>query len=423
MAYSAKRWGSIEKQHTCVGCGCVFRYCVEKDDPRRILMTRPKDVVATHPCPTCGLVQPEMVMWSKVWHPLGLLAALLAIAVLGAVGGAIKAGPSLVLAAHVGAGLFLTLALVHVGTALANPNRDLQANQATAGQEIESGKLLMVTPGTVDGEVRPPANLTPLHLPALLLLPAGALAFFYPILNLQGDKAPPSNPGLSPSVVVPGDRVSCTIPTKVEGVCGTIWRGKPTVRVLNYQEAGTPETLPAEGSDHQWGTSLRVPKGSGNSTVKPTIHFTVPRDARLAGKTLRLSIGMQMTYPVVYGSNLMMGGSGRAFRDQTSSVSEVLVVKLAEPGRLEQSFNTYLVGLGGGALTLLGGLWLTGLAWSLQLKASHSEVTAAPQPPPSACSSPQERCRPVPIPDDDDVVRAKVGKIDFRRRVGGGPSA
>jgi hypothetical protein len=417
MPYPARRWNTIEKQHTCNGCGCVFQYGVDANDPLRAFKVRPRDVVATHPCPTCGLIQPEMVMWSKVWLPLGFIATLGALVILGACGMAAKAGPPMVLVAHIAVGVFVTLALVHIGTALTNPNSNLKANLAVAQKEVQAGKLLVVTPGTGEEAVRPPANLTFLHLPALLLLPAGALAFFYPICVLQGEETPPSNPGLSPAFIAPGDQVSYTfVNAQARGVTGSIWRGQPTVRVQNASAIGTPETLPSEGSNQQWGTKLHVSRGSNNSLIKPTIHFTVPKNVA-SGKTLRLAVRMEFTYPVAYASQ--WGTGGMFFKNETSTVSETLTVKVADPQRLSESLDAFLVGLGGGALTLLGSLWLTGLAWSLQLKASHSEVVSAPPPPPS----PEEQYRPISLPADDDVVRAKVGKIDFRRRVGGGPSS
>src|SRR5262245_28526836 len=96
MAYSGRR-AMIEKQHTCIECGCVFRYAMDPDDWRTRMMSQtmqPRDSIRVYPCPDCGLYQPEMVMWLKVWHPILTMAAffaLVAVAVVGTLNGGTNA--------------------------------------------------------------------------------------------------------------------------------------------------------------------------------------------------------------------------------------------------------------------------------------------------------------------------------------------
>src|SRR4051812_25351103 len=142
MACSARR-SLIEKQHTCVGCGCVFRYGMDPTDWRTPLMSqtgKARDSVRLHPCPDCGLYQPEMVMWLKVWHPLVTIVALPALLIVLCIGMA-DGSANAVVAAQVGVGLCVTMALVHFVTAFSNCNGDLKANLALAQQEIADGKL------------------------------------------------------------------------------------------------------------------------------------------------------------------------------------------------------------------------------------------------------------------------------------------
>jgi hypothetical protein len=61
------------KEHTCVGCGTVFRYRMKRkrvgEGPtekaaeiaaRQAMMTDVAQAVEMQPCPACGLYQPDM---------------------------------------------------------------------------------------------------------------------------------------------------------------------------------------------------------------------------------------------------------------------------------------------------------------------------------------------------------------------------
>ena len=62
-----------------------------------------------------------------------------------------------VLAAQIGVGVFLTLALVHYATAFSDPNVDLEANRAAAKDSIARHKLQRISEGTPDsGRPGPP---------------------------------------------------------------------------------------------------------------------------------------------------------------------------------------------------------------------------------------------------------------------------
>jgi hypothetical protein len=415
MAYTSGRWNRIDKKHTCVGCGCVFRYAIDLRDPslalQRSLTSNAKDLVATHPCPGCGLIQPEMVMWSKVCHPMTTLLAVVALLVFGLLG-TVTGGPSPALCAQMALAAFATLALIHFATALANPNRNRDANLALAQKEVEAGRLEVLAEGSSDHQGRVPRNLTVGHCAALLLL-LGPLAFLHPATALWEVPDPPTNPDLIPTIITPGERVSYTFPNvKAQGVTGRIWNGQPTVRVLNHKALGIPETLVAEGSNQSWGNKLVVPKGSRDRPLEVTIAFTVPKKEALAGKRLNLSITMTVKYPEIAMHATPWDSSFR-FVNRSTTLRETLVVNLADQEVVQASRGTYLVGVGGGGVFLLGSLCLSLLAWMLRLRASPSEVLSAP---------PQEQdlftpSFPVPLPPPDDhAIRSRVGPITFRRR-------
>src|SRR5271155_4519853 len=88
------------KQHTCCVCGCVFRYQMERSAQGTLLESSEEAVkrklakeVDVHPCPTCGLIQPDMVAQGRtLWHGIitcVCIIAFLLLTILGSVPGAI----------------------------------------------------------------------------------------------------------------------------------------------------------------------------------------------------------------------------------------------------------------------------------------------------------------------------------------------
>jgi hypothetical protein len=356
----------VEKQHSCVSCGCVFRYRMDTQSTQFTLMK-----VASHPCPGCGLFQPEMVMWSKVWLPICTFATLFAVIVMGAVCTA-RDGVSPTTATYLGIGLFSLLAFFQLGTVFANPNADRAANLALAEQEIQSRKLEMVSNPTTDTPAPGPRNFPFLHALGIPLLLAGPAGFFYPILYPPKEVEIPKNPDLKPSVVTAGDQVEFTFTRhKLEGITGTIWKGTPTVRVQNAKELGITETLVSEGNNTDYGSSFKAPRGSRNQPLRPTIRFTIPKGEKLAGKTLRLALTMPVTFPADNGSD--WSGS-HYFKDQSATVSDTLPVKLADETAIAEVRRILMTSLCIAAISLIGSLWFACLAWRLQAYASASEV-------------------------------------------------
>jgi hypothetical protein len=419
MPYPGGRRNTIDKQHTCVGCGCVFRYTLDLSEPGPAFMStiasKPADVVATHPCPGCGLIQPEMVLWSKVCHPLTSLLALLALIVFAALG-LVPGGPSPALCAQMAIAAFATLALIHFATAFANPNRNPDANLSLAKKEIAAGKLVLVRAGSSEQQGRPPGNLGFWHVLALLLLLVGPLAFIHPATALAEVPDTPTNPGLDPEVITPGDRVSFTFRNvKEKGVTGQIWKGRPTVRVINAKALGIPETLVAEGSDQDWGSTLHVPKGSYNQPLDVTIHFTIPNKPELVGKSIALTITMRVKYPEMWGSSSWIPAPapfGSSFANRTINLSDSMIVKVADNQQVQASKGAYLIGVFGGSVFLLGSLVLTALTLHLRNHASPSEVLPAPLHPPNLSTI--ASAIPPPAADDDDLA-AKMAQVNLSR--------
>lgn len=398
MPYAA-RPRIVEKQHTCVGCGCVFRYAMNANDWTVILSSRTgkgRDGVKIHPCPECGVIQPEMVKMTKLWHLYALGIALVLLLIL-AVVGMVNSGAHALLAAQIGVGAFLTLALIHLLTAWTDPNGDLQANLAQAKEEIADRRLESIAPGDAEAahQGKVPSNLSLGYVVPLLLVFAAPVTFMLTMGSLSSQQALPRNEHVHPAVTAVGDEVTFTFSkVRSEGVTGAIWRGQPSIRVLNARALGLPETLPGQGSNQQWGETIRVPRsGSKNQPIRARVKFTIPNREQLVGQTLRLSVTMPITFPVV---TSCCGGAGkRYFEDRTATLSENLVVKLVDRQQREEAQRAFLLGLSGAGLSLLGAIWLTILAWSFGWKPSASEVLTDEQMDPAAASAEDEEETPL----------------------------
>jgi hypothetical protein len=373
------------KQHTCCACGCVYRYKFERagvaqsgvrdfarSGAEKNLQSRLEREVDCYPCPTCGLVQPDMVAQTKLpWHAgvTVVLLVLLACAVIPAVyQGLTYHLAGLACAAVAGAG-----ALLHLVVALYDPNRDREANRQKVKAQVERHRVEMVERGSMTDVEAPPRNLTWKHAAALLAAIVGAGFFLAPeIVRRNADL--PVNPGLTPYVVAPGDEVKLGFPADhdIRSVGGR-WRAVATAKVLNANEVGVPAELAAASSTDNWGTDFVIHEGS--ERVSPTLYARVqlPGDDAVAGKTLRLRISLDVTYPSASGH----AGFDPTFKNQGTAVTRDFTVRVAgadDKQDYEDAWWTALaVGLPG---SLGGGALLAWLALALRSRARPTELQA-----------------------------------------------
>src|SRR5262249_47500513 len=141
------------KEHTCVGCGGVFRYLFVRTKvgqganeaaataaARKAVVNALGQEVEQLPCPDCGLYQPDMVAvqrsrrhWYLLWASLAFLAVPIFLGLVGLLPYSLVAW----IAAAAGA-MFLA---GHLVVDWLNPNRSLGGNQERARQAIEAGSL------------------------------------------------------------------------------------------------------------------------------------------------------------------------------------------------------------------------------------------------------------------------------------------
>ena len=369
VVYTATVKARCWKQHTCTACGCVYRYKFERtgvaqsrvshlarDGAEKDLRGALERQVDAYPCPTCGLVQPDMVAQTKVpWHTgvTVALAALLPCAVLAAVyQGLTFHGAGVLCAAAAAAG-----AVLHSLVALYDPNRSREANRQKVKAQVERHRLKMVERGSMTDLCPPPRNLTWKHAAALLAIVGGAAFFLGPEL-VRRNADLPVNPGLSPYVVAPGDEVKFDFPDD-HGIrsVDARWRAVATAKLLNADEIGAPTDLAAASSTDNWGTDFLV--GEGSERAAPALYARVqlPGDDAVAGKTLRLRISLDVTYPSVSDR----AGVNPTFRNQGMLVSRDFTVRVAGAEDKQDYEDAWWTGVIVGLLGSLGGGGL--LAW------------------------------------------------------------
>jgi hypothetical protein len=303
-----------------------------------------------HPCPSCGVIQPEMLFWRPLSQMVGFIVALL--------GALILFGLSLRPLQHgplewIGIAIFMLAALVHFVATFWDANHDCEANLAKARRQEAAGLLLTIEPGNRVGGA--PRSWHTWHLPVLVLIALAPFAFVYPLHYLASNPEPPTNPHLTPAVVRGGEEVSYRLQNARASGVGP-WRGQPEVRVVNARELGVPDRLKASGSNEEWGSSVSVlrARGSGplsNGNLQPLIQFTLPEGEDMGGKELRLEVTMPMTYAVLQGT--------RNFSDATTTVHERLTVRLASSEYADGLRHVYLISTAVAAgLACFGGLCL-----------------------------------------------------------------
>ncbi len=300
------------KQHTCVGCGALFRYRFSREvtgsagtpegaeeDAEKTAAKVLKDGVEPRPCPTCGLYQPEMIGarrasvhgWSVVVAVLGLIVV------------AILAGTDVVSMPMLSWWCLLTGIVVAAGNVLVsmhNPNADLEANGEKAVTYVGERELYCDRPGSSARPRRIPGSegFTTSAVVALVLVAAGSL------LTGCGEAARllngwAINRDCHPPIVGTGDTVRIYLPDSVTSLKG-LWSGRAAVSCANGEALGLDGPFTAAARSADWGESIYT-KGGSNSTSPLWADVTVPEGTTLRGDAAELTIDLEVTYPSVVG--------------------------------------------------------------------------------------------------------------------------
>src|SRR5262245_5216720 len=390
---TATVWARCWKQHTCVECGGVYRYKIEREagseshyeefarqEAEAKLFRRLAREVDPNPCTSCGLIQPDMVGQGKRrGHVLATAVGGLLLAVL--VGASYLTGWLLIEdAAMYAAAVAGGVAVAHLVIALSDPNRNREANLQRAALAVAAEQVEVIARGTVADNLPPSGNLTIRYLLALACVVLAAPAFLLPVFVRTANRWPLQRE-FPPGVLSPRDNVTITLPVPPETKsAGGRWRGEAIVEVLNAAAIGGPTTVPATTRSDGWGHAIEINRSNLPLRTLWAV-VQIPDDPALARQTLQIQLTLLVIYPVDKGFEVQ-DGDGKdwdpklAFENRTVALTREVSLSLADAGGSRRYRECWLIGAVLGLFgSLAGGGALVGLAAALRRRALPAEIT------------------------------------------------
>ncbi len=334
--YKATQKVSCWKQHRCAQCGSLFRYAFGRtlvgqgataEQASKNLESVTTKALATdsdlHPCPQCGMIQPDMSAQSKrrslLWILLATLVLGFLLVILGASGATPPSNTAWILALF---GLLMAAATYFVLGR--NPNADPRANLAKAAAAVTNGRL------AVD-EVRNQAEASRSRVGSAvglgLLVTLGVSVVALPLAELmRATSGWPVNPDFHFPVVGPGDTARFSFAGSITAVKST-WNGIGRVQVANGLELPLEAAAGFRVTSHTetWGSTIRVKSSEKNNSVTPYVDVEVPNLPALAGKQVRLKLSLRTNFP-------SMESGGSSWRERTQDFAGDTTLVLASPG-------------------------------------------------------------------------------------------
>lgn len=374
MGYKATVELACFKQHECVACSGKFAYVLQREitaegnsksaaqaAAQAQLIQKVENDVDLHPCPTCGLVQPEMVADIKSGrYLLGTIVGVIVL-VLGLILGLADVVP-ISTASMIGLAGGVIVGLACASGVTTNPNADLSKNLQTAEEEVRSEQITVTEEGSGTVVEDENAAISGGHMFGLGLIGVAVLAALAPSL-LSVVNGWPKNDSY-PAVVGPGDTATIYFDQQITSI-NSMWSGGGTATIRNAEEISAPASVNAETKRSNWGNTISG-KSVSNTTKAMYAEVTMPNDDSLAGKTLDLHIQISATFPFE-----MDGG----FVDDNGEFQHSEQITLAAPGagsRYGTSFwGGHVVAI---VFCVVGGLALNGTASTLRGKANETMV-------------------------------------------------
>lgn len=383
--YSSTASASFWKEYECVGCSSRFGHSFDRsasassDASGEAAQKQALDALIAlagnahdpHPCPQCGIYQPGMVGAKRAErYGYGFLIALAGSAaglILGAVDWvALNMAVWLAWAAAAAA-----LGL-HVYAALDDPNRDIPGNRARAEAEVAKGSLALEERrshgmgGLPGAEGLGGENRWPMLLLCLGLAGIGAAEGYRAIGRL------PLNAGWYPPVAGPGDEPYLYFYRKIQSIKG-YWKGNGLAEVLGAEGAAPEASWSVSGDQDSWGSSISAKSSEKYSSSTPWARVKIPADPALAGRTVRLNVRLDYSFPEAEG-----GG----FSTRSDSQQESRELRLGSPGCAARYGTLWWAGGLLGAVLFLAGSWrMEALARRLSSGDRPGKVMVLKQPP------------------------------------------
>jgi hypothetical protein len=361
---TAKCW----KQHTCLLCGAVYRYKIERKRQAQastipVAQQRASAAVQKalekeydkRPCPHCGLLQPEMIGQSKrSTHGCLMSLTVLLAGVLAILTGTDALGIKSIL--YIAVGVAGLLALLHISAALNNPNVSLERNLSSAAGSTSAGVTQLIQPGAADKPASVPMSQSGVGLAFVLLLSGLVLLGLAEIKRSTSGWA--YNDRWYPPVAGPGDTARFYFGQSISSVKGYWNANSATASAANSAELGlTPsDVFVGTSKKDSWGSRISAKNSEKTSSSSLYMDVTMPRNPKLQGETAQMNMDLTVTYPA-------MSGSG--FTEQKSKVSRSAPITFAAPEAGKQYMKFWWWGL-------MGGLFLEFVAgWMLLRKAKR----------------------------------------------------
>lgn len=333
--YTAKVTLSCVKQHTCIACSSKYSYHLLREitgsgSSEQAAVNQAENLAASsvegdvdfHPCPHCGVVQPEMtadVRSSRFWIGLVLLVIGVGVALLLGLTQVVTIATS----AWIAAGVGLAALCCFAWGAFYNPNGNLDTNRATSQAKISQQVLSLDEPGASPDPMQSDGHegLAAVNLFALATAAFAVLiAASPPLMCIVGGWT--QNDSCYPAVVGPGDTTCFYFDQKIQSLKG-YWRGSAAAEVQNAGELALAQnTFRGETKKSNWGDSISS-DSSSNSSNKMWMKLEFPDDEKLANQTLDLNLSVNATYPFAMGN---------VFDDKRGNYTKSAVVTLSSPG-------------------------------------------------------------------------------------------
>lgn len=361
-------WAKCFKRFTCAACGCVYRIehsaagegSLEETARQKAEanLCQRMENQADGPCPTCGMVRPDLVAERKFWgHGAILLlsgSVLLCLIFLAA-----PQAPA-DYAGIAGAVVVGLAGLAHLLFLLYRPRRISPTEKEPVAPGAAEGNVEVLKPGSVD-DLRDPGHLSLGHGLALLGLLFAPVVLLVPsYLRTSNDW--PINPKLAPYVIGPGDTVLVHFrDPKLRSLNG-LWQGDPQARLQNAAEVAGPAVLLASSQKAAWGKKISVeeaPHLTKDAPLKNLFAFLhIPDDPALASKTLQVQVNMLVTYPVGKDAShwiQMTKGNKGTFEHRTTTVSTEVAIQLTPAGGGHAYRTAWTVAAALGGLSYVAG--------------------------------------------------------------------
>jgi hypothetical protein len=252
----------------------------------------------------------------------------------------------------IGGSLAAAVAGAHLWVLRLDPNRARAANRARVGRAVESGLVVVDTPGA--GEDVPPP-IRPAAQPwAVAAVVAAVPLFVWPAAAPTVLGWPRNAHPVGTVLAGPGDTIRIHFTRVPVQSLRASWEGKDATATLLDGPAGPITAKPESDSRVQrsWfpgNDKIDISAGDDARTPAPYVTVTLPDDPALAGQTVRVQAKMSISYPVRDGES--------HFRFRDAALEEVATVRVGPRG-LRTMFNDVpllgaVLGVGGGVALML----------------------------------------------------------------------